>query len=130
MTESLTQKIEAMAEAYATGNHRTSMPDTYEKKAYIAGASDLHKILLEGGLEWNDKPVQAWFNVRPFERIKNFRELDFCIDAAQFQHAQDLAYLVARDAEIERLKGEVEKLKEFIEKPRLVVGPRSQNEAK
>ncbi|MEN0060313.1 MAG: hypothetical protein AAGB31_15850 [Bdellovibrio sp.] len=33
----MTKTKEQLAEAYATGNHRTSMTDMYDKKAFLAG---------------------------------------------------------------------------------------------
>lgn len=32
------KELDAAAESYATGNHRSSFADTYDEKAFIAGA--------------------------------------------------------------------------------------------
>lgn len=131
MTESLTQKIEAKSkeswEEYKEANTPIGQAALYYQdnreyflKGHSIGASDLHKILLEGGPEFDLFKVSSSISVEMFSEYLNRQDMDTTTsiiyrEGARWQHAQDKAYLAARDAEIERLKGELKEQKDAYE---------------
>lgn len=45
MTPELERQMQEMAEAYATGNHRTSVPDTYDQRAFKTGFTVAYELM-------------------------------------------------------------------------------------
>lgn len=86
---------EALAEAYATGNHRVSFPDTFEMKAFIAGfdacfsqASDstdyvagekYHLDLLRRGIKINEH--DSFLAGMQHGRLSERAKLEDCINS-------------------------------------------------